>query len=76
MRPNLRPRPPSLPWHTSYLTVAALSFGLLVGLSQVFPRLHESVELVFAALVVGMFTVTSLFHWYDVTTDRTPERRR
>lgn len=76
MRSTLRQQFPSLPWHTSYLTVAALSFGLLVGLSHVFPRLLESIEPVLAGLIVGAFTVTSLLHWYDVTTDRSPEMRR
>jgi len=56
-----------MPWHTTYLTVTALGVGLLVGFSQFLTQLSGIARLAPAALVVGMFTATSLIHWYDVT---------
>ncbi|WP_168215899.1 hypothetical protein [Halorussus ruber] len=55
-----------MPWHTTYLTVTALGVGLLVGVSRL-PTQFGVARLAPAALVVGLFTATSLIHWYDVT---------
>lgn len=75
MRVEPRPRLSSFPWHTSYLTVAVLSLGLLGGFYYVVPEFGGSTGLVAAGLVVGLFTVTSLLHWYDVTINRVAQRR-
>lgn len=75
MRSDIDSRPPPFPWHTSYLIVVALSAGLLGALYHLFPWFRESAGLVPAGVVVGMFTVTSLLHWYDVTANRVPRRR-
>lgn len=72
MSVNPQPRPSSFPWHTSYLAVAALSLGLLGGFCYVFSGVRESTGLVLAGLIVGLFTATSLLHWYDATADRVP----
>lgn len=66
--------PPSLPWPTTYLIVAALSFGLLAGIRYGLPQSRHRLELVISGIVVGMFTATALLHWYDVA-DRSPLRR-
>ena len=55
-----------------YLSVAALSIGVIVGVRHAFPRVPGHLELTASGLVVGMFTVTSLLHWYDVTRSETP----
>lgn len=73
MRGKRHPESPSFPWHTTYLTVAVLSVGLLVGIWSLFPRFRHPSGLP-AGLVVVLFTVTSLLHWYDVSDGRTPEK--
>lgn len=75
MTGELRSGLPSIPWHATYLTVVVLSIGLL-GTHYLFPQFQHPSGLVIAGLVSGMFTVTSLLHWCDVTNDRFPEQRR
>lgn len=55
----------SPPWHTTYLTVTTLSLGLLVGMWYGPSQFRHHLELVTPGIVVGMFTLTALLHWYD-----------
>lgn len=49
-----------------YLSVTALSIGVLVGIRHEFPHVSNRLELAVLGMIIGMFTVTSLLHWYDV----------
>ena len=49
-----------------YLSVTVLSIGVLVAVRHEFPRVSDSLELTVLGVIIGMFTVTSLLHWYDV----------
>lgn len=67
MRPETDRGRSSVPWDVTYLSVAALSFGLLVGVWHAPTAFRRSYGLVVLGLVVGAFAVTSLLHWCDVT---------
>lgn len=73
MRVEPRHGPPT-PWHVMYLSVTALGIGVLVGVQHQFPRVPDHLELAVLGVLVGMFTVTSLLHWYDVTRTRSAPR--
>lgn len=66
MRAEPRYEPSPAPWYLIYLSVTALSIGVLVGVRHEFPRISETLELAVLGVIIGMFTVTSLLHWYDV----------
>jgi hypothetical protein len=78
MRVESDPRPSSAPWYMIYLSVTALGIGVVVAIRHEFPHVPERLELAVLGVLVGMFTVTSLLHWYDVTrsspTTALPER--
>lgn len=75
MRRQIHPLSPSIPWHTTYLTVTVIGFGLVVALARLLPEFRGVSEFLPAGLVVVMFSVTSLLYWYDVSVNRFPERR-
>lgn len=70
MQPGPRREPPPAPWHRIYLSVTVLSVGVLVGVEHGFPRIPHRLELVVLGVIVAMFAVTSLLHWYDVNGPR------
>jgi len=55
-----------LPWYKVYLVVTALSAGLLGLVRLDVPPFDAVGPIAAAALVVALFAVTSLAHWYDV----------
>lgn len=67
--PSRRSRPPSS-WPTVYLVVTVLSVGLLAGLWHAPSHIRHHLELVTPGIVVGLFTLTALVHWYDVADGR------
>lgn len=40
MRRQIHPSSPSIPWHTAYLTVTVIAFGLVVGAFSVTSLLY------------------------------------
>ncbi|WP_276300535.1 hypothetical protein [Halorussus lipolyticus] len=75
MRRQLHPLSPSIPWHTTYLTVIVLALGFVVAIAQLRPAFRGVFEFLPAGLVVGVFSITSLLYWYDVSDHRIRERR-
>lgn len=60
----------TIAWHRVYLALTAVS-ALLLGLAQVgVPPLGGLRPLTVAALIVAMFAVASVGHWYDVRRSR------
>jgi len=55
-----------LPWYKVYLVVTALSAGLLGLVRLDVPPFDAVGPIAAAALVVALFALTSLGHWYDV----------
>jgi hypothetical protein len=55
-----------LPWYKVYLVVTALSAGLLGLVRLDVPPFDAVGPIAAAALVVALFAVASLGHWYDV----------
>lgn len=55
------------PWYMIYLSVTALGISVVVAIRHEFPHVPEYLEFAVLGVLVGMFTVTSLLHWYDVT---------
>ena len=70
MRAEPDHEPSPAPWYMMYLSVTALSIGVLVGVRHEFSHVPNRLELTVLGVIIGMFTVTSLLHWYDVNRAR------
>lgn len=57
---------PATSWHLAYLGVTLFGIAFIFGARHSLGTLHDHLELATLGIVVGMFTVTSLLHWYDV----------
>ena len=67
----LRGRVVATDWPLAYLTVTAVSIGVLVGVRHWFPKSMGRYELLPLGFVAGLYGITSTLHYYEVSRVKT-----